>query len=187
MLAYAYGVTPEMDVNLTLPGTLLCFLFATVMCGKVDTGTRRYLLGSSSESARPHSQSEKSGNSSNSSKSDIPSTQSDSSRTSNQSQESTEISPFYTPGPVILVVVTPSFEPAQMSIALNRECGACHPEFFNLFTFKAKQNAVVERIQNRSMPSANPGFKDSIDGQFTLKTLICDWKAESKELGFICP
>jgi len=46
-------------VNLTLPGTLLCFLFATVMCGKVDTGTRRYLLGSSSESARPHSQSEK--------------------------------------------------------------------------------------------------------------------------------
>ena len=72
---------------------------------------------------------------------------------------------------------TPSyFEPADVSIALVKACGACHEFVKNLDLVKLKSGSMLNRFRLQTsnrlfMPTANPTWPDSEDGRLVISFL----------------
>ena len=80
-----------------------------------------------------------------------------------------------------------SFEPANVSLELQGNCGACHQSFYELPAVQAKKNEILGKLWAKKMPPANGNYGLSAEALPVVTYLVCVAKAQNPGFKITCP
>ena len=67
-----------------------------------------------------------------------------------------------------VIVYTPSFEPEDVSLVVNKKCSTCHSLYKNKASFDAEANQILASIRDDRMPKGQPNWKTDFPDDWAL-------------------